>query len=179
MEAELLDVLQQVDQHRVYLRQGYSSLFQYVVRGLGFSESVAYNFITVARKAREVPELKASLQNGALSLSNARKIVPVLTAANQAEWLKKASELSNRQLEKEVVRVRPELATPERASYVSAHRVRLELGLEEREMLKLRRIQDLLSQTRRRSVSLEEVIAHLTGEYLRKNDPLKKRSDIK
>ncbi|MGK5089634.1 hypothetical protein WDW86_18940, partial [Bdellovibrionota bacterium FG-2] len=52
-EAELLETLDQVDLHRVYLKHGHSSLFLYVVRELGLSESVAYNLIAVARKARE------------------------------------------------------------------------------------------------------------------------------
>ena len=173
-EAELIGILQEVDEHRVYLHRGHSSLFQYVVRELGLAESAAYSLISVARKAREVPELKAQLEQGAITLSNARRIVPLLTRENQSEWIAKASELSHRQLEKEIVRVRPQAATPERARYVTPGRVKLELGLSEKEMLKLRRVQDLLSQSRRRAVSLEEAVEVLTSEFLRRNDPVEK-----
>mgnify|MGYP001581576745 CR=1 FL=1 len=128
-EAELIEVLQQVEQHRVFLKKGHASMFLYVIKELRLSESVAYNLITVSRKAREVPELKIEIQNGTITLSNARKIVPILNSANKSEWLIKASKLSHRQLEKEVVNIRPQLATPERATYITPTRVKLELGL--------------------------------------------------
>lgn len=181
VEAELLEVLQQVDQSRVFLARGYSSLFLYVVKELALSESVAYNLISVARKAREVPELKTEIQNGAITLSNARKIVPVLTKENKTEWLVKASRLSQRLLEKEVVKVRPQEAIPEKATYVTGSRIKLELGLSEKDMLKLRRVQDLLCQSRKRPVSLVEAIVSLTGDYLTKHDPVEmaKRQKVK
>lgn len=173
-EAELIGILQDVERHRVFLEKGCSSPFQYVVRELGLSESVAYNLIAVSRKAREVPELKTELQKGTITLSNARKIAPVLKRENAAEWLKKASELSHRLLEREVVKVRPKEATPERASYITPTRVRLELGLSERDMFRLRRAQDLLSQARGRAAGLEETITTAIEEYLNRHDPLEK-----
>ncbi|MGK5090092.1 HNH endonuclease [Bdellovibrionota bacterium FG-2] len=180
-EGDLLEILQQLDRHRVYLKHGHASLFLYVVRELGLSESVAYNLITVSRKAREVPELRSLIAAGTITLSNARKIAPVLTPQNKAEWLQKAASLSQRQLEKEIVKVRPQAVTPESVSYVTENRVRLEVGLSEQDMLALRRVQDLMSQAKGRSVTLEEVIAHMTREHLKRHDPVKraKRQIIK
>ncbi len=178
VEAELIDVLQLVDQHRVFLEKGHSSLFTYGVNELGLSESVAYNLISVSRKAREVPELKEAIEAGALSLSNARKIAPVLTLENKNEWIEKASKLSQRQLEKEIVKVHPRVATPEKVSYVTESRVQINFGLSETEMIKLRRVQDLLSQSRRKSVSLEEVLMELAGDYLHRYDPVEKAKRI-
>jgi hypothetical protein len=173
-EAELVCILQKVEEHRVFVRRGHASLFAYVVSELGLSESVAYGLITVARKVREVPELGVLVGTGEISLSNARRVAAVLTSGNQSEWLKKASELTARQLEKEVVKIKPEAATRERASYVTPERVRLELGMSEAEMLKLRRIQDLLSQKTGRAVSLEETISTLGAEFLKRHDPVEK-----
>ncbi|MCM0606472.1 MAG: HNH endonuclease [Xanthomonadaceae bacterium] len=178
-EAELMEVLQQVETHQVYLHQGCSSLFGYVVKNLKLSESVAYNLISVMRKSREVPALKTEIEKGTITLSNARKIAPVLTLSNQVEWIAKAQTLSLRQLEKEVVKVRPEQATPERARYVTASRVKLELGLSETDMLRLRKVQDLLSQARGKSVSLEEVLIKMTDEYLERHDPVEKAKRVK
>jgi 5-methylcytosine-specific restriction endonuclease McrA len=173
-EAELVEILQRVEEHRVFLKRGHASLFSYVTRELGLSESAAYSLITVARKAREVPALKAQLRSGAMTLSNARRVASVLTSENQGEWIQKACELSNRQLEKEIVKVRPQEVVQERTTYVTPTRVRLELGLSETEMLKLRRVQDLLSQSKKRPVTLEEVIAGLTSEFLNRHDPVEK-----
>jgi len=173
-EADLIDVLQQIEDHRVFLKRGHASLFNYVVTELGLGENIAYSLITVARKARQVPGLKMQLQTGAMTLSNARRVAAVLTPQNQSEWLSKACDLSSRQLEREIVQERPEEATPERASYVSSNRIKLELGLSEREMLRLRRVQDLISQSRKRALSLEEVIEALNSDYLRRHDPVEK-----
>ncbi len=181
VEAELISILEEIDRHEIYMKKGHSSLFKYVVSELRLSESVAYNLIAVSRKSREVPALKVELENGAITLSNARKIVPVLNVQNQSLWLEKARTLSQRQLEKEIVRVRPEAATPEKARYVSSNRVRLEIGLTERGMLRLRRAQDLLSQSKRRAVLLEEAICTMTDEYLKRHDPIEraKRQNVR
>ena len=50
---------------------------------LKLSESTALNFINVARKAVQVPALQAEIRAGHVSVSKARKIVPVLTPQNQ------------------------------------------------------------------------------------------------
>src|SRR3954470_1217263 len=89
-EAELVDVIQQVEEHRVFVRLGCSSLFKYVVGKLGLSKDVAYPLITIARAARRVPELKSKLQSGAMTMSNARRVAAVITPENQSEWIKKA-----------------------------------------------------------------------------------------
>ena len=133
---------------------------------------MTYNLIAVSRKAVEVPELKEEIKKGKITLTNARKIAPIINQANKSDWLQKASELSQRQLEKEVVKVRPQEATPEKTTYVSETRVKLELGLSEKDMLQLRRAQDLMSQSRKRPVSLEEVLVTLTQDFLRREDPL-------
>jgi 5-methylcytosine-specific restriction endonuclease McrA len=173
-EAELVDVIQQLEENQVYLERGHASLSSYVVSELGLGENVTYTLITIARKARQVPELKTQLHAGALTLSNARRVAAILTPANQEEWIRKARELSNRQLEREIVRVKPEEAVVERVSYVTPDRVKLQLGLSEREIAKLRRVQDLLSQSQKRAVSLEQAIEALSSEFLRRHDPLEK-----
>src|SRR5262249_48620973 len=106
-EAELLDILQKIDKERTYRQLGYTSLFLYAVGALKLPEGTAYNFINVARKAREVPALKAAIAASDLSVGKARRIVSVLTLENQDEWIEKAKNLSQRSLEKEVARVNP------------------------------------------------------------------------
>jgi len=50
----------------------------------------------------------------------------------------------------------------------------LELGLSEKEMLRLRKVQDLLSQSMRRAVTLEETLSAMTTDYLHRHDPLER-----
>jgi len=177
-EGELIDILLEVDRHHVFVHRGHASLFAYVVKELGLSESVAYSLITVSRKARQIPELKREIQKGSITLSNAKRIVPVLNRDNKTEWLQKASQLSQRELERELVRVRPQEATPERVRFVTPTRMKLELGLSELEIKKLRRVQDLVSQAQRRAMTLEETLAAMTTEYLTRHDPLERAKRV-
>jgi len=80
--------------------------------------------------------------------------------------------LSERRLEKEIATVMPTTMTPERAKYVSANRVKLELGLSEKAMMDLRRVQDLASKEK--PATLEDVIVMMTQEYLKRHDPIQK-----
>ena len=157
-EADLISVLQEVDTAKVFLKLGCTGLFNYCVQALGLSESVAYNFVTVARKAREVPVLQSAIQNGSLSVSKARKIAPVLTLANQEEWVEKAKSLPTRKLEAEVARVAPREATPERMKFVSEDRLELRMGISKALQVKLKRVQDLEAQRTGRTVSMEDTL---------------------
>ena len=177
-EVELIEALEQVEHHLVHLRYGHSSLFQYSIHELKLSESVTYNLIAVMRKTKEIPQLKAEIKAGNITLSNARKIAPVITPQNQDEWLSKASTLSQRQLEKEIVKIRPLSAVPERASYVTEERVKLELGLSEENLFALRKAQDLVSQSRSTTASLEDTLVTMTEFYLQHKDPLIKAQRV-
>ena len=119
-EADLITILQELDHARAFFKLGYNSLFSYTVQALGLSESVAANFVTVARKAREVPVLHEAIQSGALTVSKARKITPVLTLQNHDEWIEKAKSLSTRKLEEEVARVAPREARARREAQKSS-----------------------------------------------------------
>jgi len=73
-ESELIDVLQEIDEHKVFLAFGYSSLYDYATKSLKLSEANASNFITVARKSIIIPELKLAIRDGSLTVSKGRKI---------------------------------------------------------------------------------------------------------
>ncbi|MBI2607137.1 MAG: HNH endonuclease [Deltaproteobacteria bacterium] len=173
-EAALIDALIAVERERVFVKLGFSSLFTYAVQALGLSEGVAYNAITVARKAREIPALHEEIRLGTISISKAKKIAAVLTFENQQEWLERARTLSSRRLEKEVARENPRMAVPERVTYVTGKRLSLSLGVDEALMLKFRRAQDRVSGARGRAASIEDTLAELVEFYLRHKDPVEK-----
>jgi len=175
-EAELLAVLQEVDNHKVFRELGFSSLFEYCLRALLLSESVAFNFITVARKAREVPLLKKEISEGKLSVTQARRITPILTKENQTLWIERAKTLKQRNLEREIAAVRPQAATLEKMRFVQKDRIQFQCGISQALMAKLKRVQDLLCQKKQKAVSLEETLEIMAECYLEKEDPLRKIS---
>jgi hypothetical protein len=172
-EVSLLQILEQIDREKVYLVMGYNSLFIYCVEALKLSESQSYSFMTVCRKSKEVPELKKEIESGGLTLSKARRIVPVLTKENHSEWIEKAKTLPKAELEKEVAKISPfSVKIKEQVRIISEDRVSLKLDLSELTLKKLKRAQMLLMNKRRKNLNLEESLNELLDGFLQKNDPL-------
>jgi hypothetical protein len=187
-ESELLDIIIKVDDLKVYRKLGYPSLFQYVVKRLELSEAQAYNFINVGRKAKEVPQIREKIKNGELTVSKAKKITSVITTLNQDYWLSLAQSASQKKVEREVAIANPKQAIWDQMNYVSpfdkviekvqikkdSPQVKMQVGLSEKLMLKLRRVQDLVSQKKKCSVNLELTLEALVEDYIKKHDPLEK-----
>ena len=74
--AEVLAHLGEVEERRLHLRAGYSSMFAYCVSRLGMSEDEACRRIDVARLARRSPALFPHLATGQISLSVAALLKP-------------------------------------------------------------------------------------------------------
>jgi len=177
-EARLIATLIAVEEERVFLKFRCSSLFAYATEILGLSSPVTSNAITVARKSREVPALMREIQSGSIGISTAKKIASVLTPENQEEWLCKAKTLSCRKLEKAVATEKPEAPLPERAKYVSAKRLSLNLSVSEELLLKLRRVQDQISRSDGKSASIERALEVLVEDYLQRKDPVEKAKRV-
>ena len=95
-------------------------------------------------------------------------------AADKVIRAKKPKPPVGKQIEKQVAKLNPKQAVPEKARYVTEERLELRLGVSEALMTKLKRTQDLLSSKNRRAVNLEETLAGLTDEFLQRHDPLEK-----
>jgi len=177
-EADLIEIFQKMDHLKAYRELGSPSLYAYATEKLGLPDGAAYNLITVARKAREVPALQAEIKNGSLTVSKARRISSVVTLENQDHWIGLAKTLPKAALEKEIARAAPQTLTPERAKYVTADRIKLELGVSEELMKKLKRVQDLFSQAGSRAATLEEALNVMADLYLERKDPVVKAKRI-
>ena len=80
--AELVALLAEVDARRLYLGQGYPSMFIYCTRALLLSEHAAYARIAAARASRRFPSMLALLRDGAVTLTNLVLLSPHLTPDN-------------------------------------------------------------------------------------------------
>ena len=80
--ARVVTCLAEFDRRRLYLAEGYSSLFDYCVRRLKFTEHEAYNRVQVAREVRRHPSLLDKLESGELSLTAIRLLAPHFTSEN-------------------------------------------------------------------------------------------------
>jgi len=83
--ALLVAYIAEVDERRLYLPAGYSSMYAYCLGELHLSEDAAYKRIRAARAARQFPRLLAALAKGRLHLSAICLLAPHLSAANAEE----------------------------------------------------------------------------------------------
>ena len=173
-EAKLIDELQKAEEQRLYLHRGHPSLFRYVCDELSFSEAMTSNLITVARKAREVPQLKEEIRKGNISVSKLRKICPVIDKKNQKQWIEAAKHNSQKDLELKVASVKTNHTPMSSIRAVAKDTVRLSLDIPEESRQKVERLRDLLSSKKGLDCSLQEVIDFALEAALDKHDPNRK-----
>ncbi|MEQ1878105.1 MAG: HNH endonuclease signature motif containing protein, partial [Bdellovibrionia bacterium] len=159
---------------KLFLKLGYSSLFDYSTKALKLSEANASNFVTIARKSKSVPELKTAIADGRLTVSKARKLTPVLTKENSSHWLELAMTLPKAKLEREIAKVMPETAVRDKIRPVAESRMELKMGLDEKTAELFERAQDLVSQKNSSAATYEDTLKELLKFYIDRNDPIEK-----
>ena len=101
--AEVVAHIAEVDARRLYLGDGFPSMFAYCTEVLKMSEPAAGKRIRAARKARLFPVILDMLRSGELHLSGILLLAPHLTSSNHQELLSAASNQSKRQIETLIV----------------------------------------------------------------------------
>ena len=97
-----------LDERRLFLMEGFASLFTYCVQALDLSEHAAYNRIEVARAVRKFPRILTLLVEGAINLTTARLLAPHLTPANHTDILRSARHKGKREVEEIISEIRPQ-----------------------------------------------------------------------
>src|SRR5262245_23093600 len=105
--AQLLALLAEMDVRRVYLQQGYSSLFTYCTGCLHLSEHAAYGRIEAARAARKFPSLLDRFADGSITLTTICLLSNHLTPENHEQLLAAAMHKTRREVEQLVATLRP------------------------------------------------------------------------
>ena len=169
--TRLLDILEQIQESKIYLNLGYASLWSYVTMGLNLSESQAHQFISVMRKVKEVPKLKEAIQRGEISLPKAALIAPALKSSNQQDWLEKAKLLTTREIKEELVKASPTPKIPEKLTPRASNLLELRLGISQELMGLLKRAQDLASQKNRKPLTLVQTLDAVLSDYIERVAP--------
>ncbi len=110
--ASLVAHLAELDQRRLYLAEGCSSLFAYCTQVLYLSESAAYRRIEAARMVRRFPVILEMLEQGSVNLTTVVLLGTHLTKENHQEVLKEAWHKSKRQVEELCARLHPQPPVP-------------------------------------------------------------------
>jgi HNH endonuclease len=97
--SDLLAHLAELDERRLYLDLGFTSLFAYCTEALGFCKSSAGRRIAVARVCRKYPEAFARIARGELQLSTLSLLASHLSMENAAELFEACKRKSCDQVE--------------------------------------------------------------------------------
>jgi hypothetical protein len=173
-ETSLLEIITRVLENNVHFALSYPSLHVYCTLALELTDAKAYELSKIAEKSRVIPELKSLIESEELSISNARQIVPLLTPENKTDWLSKATDLSKRELEREIKKAHPEKIPQERFRPLTGTQSELKLVVDAAIEPELKRVCDLLSQKLKKPVSLSEAVQYMTKGFLKQNDPVLK-----
>ena len=74
LQVFLIDHLLEIEARALYLRRGFSSLFDYVKRGLGYSDGAAYRRIGAMKLCDQVAGTRERLRDGSLTLDAAAQL---------------------------------------------------------------------------------------------------------
>jgi hypothetical protein len=170
LNSKILTLLQQVEDDRSYLAWGYSNLFQYLVQGLGYSEALAYQRKAALKICKTLPEVKAKLDQGSLSLTTLARANKILNTKTKDEKRNLISDLENkttRQIDQILARENPGSFPIPRSEkrFVTGNTVRVTIDLTEEEFASLERLKALKSHTAK---NLKEVIVMLAEKELEK-----------
>jgi hypothetical protein len=170
----LIEHLEEIQSRRLHNEMGFSSLWEFCTRYLGLSEGAAQRRISAMRLTRDVPEAKAAIQSGRLSLSNAAKVQTFrqaqrkkgIAGSDPHKLIKTVENLSQRECEAKLFELSPEALPRERERIVSASQdreLRLVISAELHE--KLERLKGLIAHAKP-DASYAELLEYLVDQTL-------------
>lgn len=115
-ELKIVAKLQLVARHKIFRDLKKRNLFVYASEVCGLSRAQAYTFTSLAKKSNEHQELSAAIRSGELSIHKAARLVSVIQESNAAEIVEFAKTHTSREIEREVRRINPKAAEPQKIS---------------------------------------------------------------
>ncbi len=154
--VELLRYLEEVERRKLFLARGYSSLFAFCVEELGYSDGEAHSRIQAMRLGKAVPEVKAKLSAGDISLTVAAKAQSCfmrsakadrpVTRQDKLSILNNLTHIPTREAEKILAAQFPEAAMPrEMIKPIAEEMTRVEFNLNSSQLAKLEKLKGLLA----------------------------------
>ena len=154
----ILHHLREIDRRRLYASLKYPSLFEYIVKELGYSEDQAFRRISAMRLLKEIPEIEEKINSGTLSLTNLGLAHSFFNKEKQfsqkefnkedkIEFLKKLENQSKRDAEKIVISLssNPIQFRPERERVVSEEMVEINFLAKNNLREKIHKLKGLLA----------------------------------
>ena len=165
--SRVLHHLKEIDRRKLYSEQKYSSLFDYCVRDLGYSEASAQRRIVAARLLGEIPEIDKKIESGLLTLSNISQMNQFFKESSTSVKrgiLKKIEGLSKRECEKKLFQLSgKEGIQRETQKRVSQDKVQVAIVLSDETMKELDKLKSLLGK----DLSMDELVQFMAKEAIK------------
>lgn len=157
LATEVLWHLKEVSDRRLYSARGFSSIFDYTVKELKYSEAAAGRRVAAMRLLVELPEVAPALENGSLNLSAVSTAQSFFrreetdqgkkyTIEEKREVLKAMAHKSKRECEKLLATLSPASAIgPEKAKTLTETHTELRIVVDEKTLQKIEKLRDLLA----------------------------------
>ncbi|MGZ3843036.1 MAG: HNH endonuclease [Bdellovibrio sp.] len=179
----ILEHIREVDVRKIYLERAYSTLYEYLVKELGYSGSAAMRRLEAARLLKEVPTLAEKIQEGSVNLSQIGELSRALkekektcgmkiSCAQKEELVAIITGKTTQETQKELslaLDVQPKKHDSQRMQQDES--IRLEITLTKEQYQKLMTCKDLAAASlyqAQKDSSLGSLIEALADQYLAK-----------
>lgn len=154
IQVELLWHLLEIQKRKLYLEIGFPSLYEYVVKELGYGHGAAYRRIQSMRLLESVPDVAEKIEEGSINLSTASQIQNFIKSEKKnggnvsykqrVDMLNAIENKSAREVEQHLIALKPEnVIRPEKIRMVTPEIIEMRLMIPDElkdKMDKLRQI---------------------------------------
>jgi len=167
MVLKLLYHLKEIDRRKLYSDYKCSSLFDFCVRELGYSEASAQRRIVAARMLQDIPEMGSKIASGKLTLTNISQVNQFYknySTSEKKEILKEVEGLSKKECEKKLFALSgQEKPTEEKQKRISKDKIQVAIILSDKTMEEIERLKALLGK----DLTIDELVMFMATEAIK------------
>lgn len=174
--VKILHHVKEIDRRKLYSDFKCSSLFDYSVNILDYSEASAQRRIVAARMIADNPEIEKKVEKGALSLTNLSQVNhffrenQITSKEEKNEILKRVENLSKRDCEKKLFEISgKQLRVREEKKRISSDQSKVSIILSDATMAEVQKLKALLGK----EVSMDELIHFMAQAAIEKIEKVK------
>lgn len=178
VQVQLLLHLQEIERRKLFLELGYGSLFDFVTKELGYSESAGYRRIQAMRLMKSVPTIEQKLADGSITLTTAAQVQSFLRSEQKSnnhsnsvdafQLVNRIENKSSRDVEKCLLSLKPsELLTSEKVRQLTPTHVEIKLVIPDELRQMLDQLRLLFSHVNP-NMNYQELISHLASTAIKK-----------
>lgn len=187
--AEIIALIREANRRKLWADRGFSNAYEWLVKGLGYSEGAAHRRIATAQLVEQLPELEAKVESGDASLSTLallqttfrkeeRRTGQRLALDAKREIVRTCEGKSRVETERTLATAFPEARANDSLRATSETTSRLSIEISGNARKELERARELLSHAMP-GATWSEIVERLAEDFVKRNDPLLKPAAAK